>query len=123
MWTRATLPAGPWDAVVDASTSPEMPALAVDLVEPGRNVVFVGLATTATPVDSRDLLLKDVTATGILGGSQGLDGAIAAFADGSVDPRPLVATTVGLDDVASVLAGRRPTGAGSGPKVHVDPRR
>ncbi len=123
VWTRATLPAGPWDAVVDASTSPELPALAVDLVEPGRNVVFVGLATTATPVDSRDLLLKDVTATGILGGSHGLDGAIAAFADGSVDPRPLVAATVGLDEVASVLAGRRPTGAGSGPKVHVDPRR
>jgi threonine dehydrogenase-like Zn-dependent dehydrogenase len=123
VWTRDTLPTGPWDAVVDASNSPEMPDLALELVEPGRRVVFVGLATVPTPVDSRDLLLKDVTAVGILGGSLGLDGAIAAFADGSVDARPLVAATVGLDDVAGVLTGERPEGAGAGPKVHVDPRR
>jgi threonine dehydrogenase-like Zn-dependent dehydrogenase len=123
IWTRDTLPAGPWDAVVDASNSPEMPGLAVELVEPGRRVVFVGLATVPTPVDSRDLLLKDVTAVGVLGGSLGLDGAIAAFGDGSVDSRPLVAATVGLDEVAAVLAGERPSGAGAGPKVHVDPRR
>lgn len=123
VWTRDTLPPGPWDAVVDASTSPAIPSLAVELVEPGRTVVFVGLATTPTPVDSRDLLLKDVTATGILGASQGLDGTIAAYADGSVDPRPLVAATVGLADVAAVLAGERPPGAGDGPKIHVDPRR
>lgn len=122
VWTRDTLPAGPWDAVVDASNSPDLPGLAVDLVEPGRTVVFIGLATVPTPVDSRDLLLKDVTAVGILGGSFGLDGAIAAFADGSVDPRPLVAATVGLDEAAAVLAGERPTGAGQGPKIHVDPR-
>ncbi|MCB2175608.1 MAG: alcohol dehydrogenase catalytic domain-containing protein [Actinomycetales bacterium] len=123
VWTRDTLPPGPWDAVVDASTSPEIPSLAVELVEPGRTVVFVGLATTPTPIDSRDLLLKDVTATGILGASQGLDGTIAAYADGSVDPSPLVAATVGLGDVAAVLAGERPAGAGGGPKIHVDPRR
>lgn len=123
VWTRDSLPAGPWDAFVDASTSPEMPSLGVELVEPGRTVVYVGLATTPTPIDSRDLLLKDVTATGILGASQGLDGTIAAYADGSVDPRPLVAATAGLGDVAAILAGERPAGAGDGPKVHVDPRR
>ena len=122
VWTRDALPDGPWDAVIDASNSPEMPGLAVELVEPGRTVVFVGLATVPAPVDSRAVLLKDVTAVGILGGSLGLDGAIAAFADGSVDPRPLVAATVGLDGVAGVLAGERPAGAGQGPKVHVDPR-
>lgn len=122
VWTRDTLPGGPWDAVIDASNSPDMPSLAVRVVEPGRTVVFIGLATVPTPVDSRDLLLGDVTAVGILGGSFGLDGAIAAFAAGSVDPRPLVAATVGLDGAAGVLAGQRPPGAGHGPKVHVDPR-
>jgi hypothetical protein len=39
-----------------------------------------------------------------------------------VDPRPLVAATVRLEDVVDVLAGRRPAGAGGGPKIHVDPR-
>jgi hypothetical protein len=39
-----------------------------------------------------------------------------------VDPRPLVAATVGLGQVEDVLAGWRPPGSGPGPKVHVDPR-
>ena len=41
---------------------------------------------------------------------------------GRVDPRPLVAATVGLDQVGAVLAGDRPADAGPGPKIHVDPR-
>jgi hypothetical protein len=40
-----------------------------------------------------------------------------------VDPRPLVAATIGLAEVAGALAGVRPGGAGPGPKIHVDPRR
>jgi hypothetical protein len=47
---------------------------------------------------------------------------ISAFAAGVVDPRPLIAATVGLSDVAGVLAGERPAGSGPGPKIHVDPR-
>ena len=60
---------------------------------------------------------------GILSASPGLEGAIDSFATGAVDPRPLVAATVGLDEVGDVLAGRLPANAGPGPKVHVDPRR
>lgn len=121
VWTMDELPGGPWDGVVDASNAPGMPALAVHLVEPGRHVVLVGLATVPTPVDSRDLLLKDVTAVGILSASPGLAATVEGYASGAVDPRPLVAATVGLDAVAAVLAGDRPPG-GDGPKVHVDPR-
>jgi threonine dehydrogenase-like Zn-dependent dehydrogenase len=121
-WTRDTLPSGPWHAVVDASNAPALPALAVDLVEPGRRVVYIGLAGTPSPVDTRAIVYADATVTGILGASAGLPGAIDAYADGSVDPRPLVAATVGLDDVAAVLTGWRPDGAGPGPKVLVDPR-
>ncbi|MBX9246751.1 zinc-binding dehydrogenase, partial [Actinotalea ferrariae] len=117
------LPDGPWDGVVDATNSPAMPALAVRLVEPGRRVVFIGLSTTPSTVDSRDLLLGDVTAVGVLSGSPGLAGTIERYASGAVDPRPLVAATVGLGDVALALAGVRPAGAGPGPKVHVDPHR
>lgn len=123
VWTFDDLPTLPWDAVVDATNAPAMPPLAVELVEPGRRVVCVGLATTPSRVDTRDLLLKDVTAVGILSGSPGLAGTIEQYASGAVDPRPLVAATVGLDDVADVLAGHRPDCAGAGPKLHVDPRR
>ncbi|MGP3920844.1 zinc-dependent alcohol dehydrogenase [Nonomuraea sp. 10N515B] len=122
-WTRKSLPSLPWDAVIDASNAPGLPALALDLVEPGRRVVYIGLAGTPSTIDTRDLALKDVTAVGILGGSAGLAGAIAAYAEASVDARPLVAATVPLAETAGVLAGCRPTGAGPGPKIHIDPRR
>ncbi|WP_149205245.1 zinc-dependent alcohol dehydrogenase [Actinotalea subterranea] len=121
--TVDTIPEVPFHGVVDATDAPAMPPLAARLVEPARTVVYVGLSTTPSLVDTRDLLLKDVTAVGILSGSPGLDGTIERYASGAVDPRPLVAATVGLEDVADVLAGRRPAGAGPGPKFHVDPRR
>lgn len=122
-WTRPSLPELRWDAVIDASNAPELPALALDLVEPAGRVVYIGLAGTPSTLDTRALLLKDVTAVGILGGSAGLAGTIAAYADGSVDARPLVAATIGLAETADVLAGHRPAGAGPGPKIHIDPRR
>jgi threonine dehydrogenase-like Zn-dependent dehydrogenase len=121
-WSADRLPDLPFDAVVDASTAAGSSALALDRVEPGGRVVCIGIARTPSTVDTRTLLLKDVTAVGILSGSPGLDAAIAAYASGEVDPRPLVAATVGLDLVAAVLAGERVEGSGPGPKVHVDPR-
>jgi threonine dehydrogenase-like Zn-dependent dehydrogenase len=123
VWTRETLPALPWHAVVDASNAVELPALALDLVEPGGRVVYVGLAGQPSLVDTRRIALKDVTAVGVLSASGGLQGTIDLYAAGTVDPRPLVAATVGLDDVAAVLTGERDPGWGEGPKVHVDPRR
>jgi len=122
VWTADQVPCVPYDAVVDASNAPELPAVALDLVEPGKRVVYIGLAGTPSAVDSRIIALKDVTAVGLLSASPGLAGAIDAFAGRAVDPRPLVAATVGLAGVASVLAGERPPAAGSGPKIHVDPR-
>ena len=123
VWTADTLPPVPFDAVVDASNSPALPALAVELVEPGKRVVYIGLAGSPSAVDTRVLALKDVTAVGVLGASPALAATIDAYASGAVDPRDLVAATVGLDQVGRVLSGWRPVGAGPGPKVHVDPRR
>ncbi len=126
VWTHADLPDLPWHAVVDASNAAELPGRALDLVEPGRHLVWIGLSGTPSCVDTRTVALKDVTAVGILGGSAGLAGAIEAYASGAVDPRPLVCATVGLGRVADVLGGWRPDGSGGahrGPKVHVDPRR
>jgi threonine dehydrogenase-like Zn-dependent dehydrogenase len=112
----------PFDAVIDAAADAATPARAVDLVQPGGRVVLIGISPTPSLVDTRSMLLKDVTAVGILSASPGLDAAIAGFASGAVYARPLVAATVGLDGVAAALAGDRPVGAGPGPKMHVDPR-
>jgi threonine dehydrogenase-like Zn-dependent dehydrogenase len=121
-WTRETLPDLAFDAVVDASPDEGSPALALDLVEPAGRIVCIGIAGTPSTIDTRTLLLEDVTAVGILSGSPGLAPTIAAYASGEVDPRPLVAACVGLHQVGGVLAGGRPDGAGAGPKIHVDPR-
>jgi threonine dehydrogenase-like Zn-dependent dehydrogenase len=122
VWTEGTLPDLPFDAVVEASTAAHLPARALDLVEPAGRVVYVGLSGRPSLIDTRTLALKDVTAVGILSASPGLDATIAAYASGAVDPRPLVAATVGLVGVGAVLAGERPAGAGLGPKIQVDPR-
>jgi 2-desacetyl-2-hydroxyethyl bacteriochlorophyllide A dehydrogenase len=121
-WSADNLPQLPFDAVIDASNSPDLPALALDLVEPGRRVVYVGLAGSPSLIDTRTLALKDVTAVGILSASPGLAGTIERYASGSVDPRPLVAATVRLEDVGDVLRGSQTAASGPGPKYHVDPR-
>ena len=128
VWGSEQLPELAWDAVIDASNGETVPARAVELVEPGKRVVFIGLATHPSPVDTRQIALKDVTAVGVLSASGGLADAIEHYAAGRVDPRPLIGATVGLDQVGEVLAGWRPsgvgrTGVGPGPKILVDPRR
>lgn len=122
VWPEGDLPDLPFDAVVDASNAAHLPALAVDVVEPAGRVVFIGLAGEPSAIDTRALVFKDVTAVGIISASPALDDTIAALANGVIDPRPLVAATVGLDQVGQVLGGARPPEAGPGPKIQVDPR-
>jgi threonine dehydrogenase-like Zn-dependent dehydrogenase len=120
--TWQTLPTRSFPAVIDASTAPEVPALILDLVEPGGRVVYIGLAEVPSPIDSRILVFADLTAVSILGAGYGLPDAIAAFASGAVDPRSLVAATIGMDQVGAVLGGWRPPDAGPGPKILVNPQ-
>ncbi|MGP4977313.1 zinc-dependent alcohol dehydrogenase [Brachybacterium tyrofermentans] len=139
VWTKDTLPDLPLDAVIDAATSPDLPAWALSQVEPGGRVVFIGIAGEPSRLDSRDLVLGDVTAVGVLSASPALEETISLYAAGTVDPRPLIAATISLEQVAGVLDGTRPTGASTGtdsgtavgvggdgvvvgPKIHIDPR-
>ena len=85
--------------------------------------MFIGLSSTPSLVDSRQVALKDVTAVGILSASPGLAGAIEGYASGVVIPDALVSEVISLDEVPSRLDGKRGADAGPGPKVHVDPRR
>jgi threonine dehydrogenase-like Zn-dependent dehydrogenase len=117
-WTTADLPALRWDAIIDASNAAALPGLALDLIEPGRRVVYIGISGQPSLVDTRRLVLKDVTAVGILSASGGLAGTIDLYASGAVDPRPLVGATVDLDRAGEALSGSlRPPA----PKIHVRP--
>jgi 2-desacetyl-2-hydroxyethyl bacteriochlorophyllide A dehydrogenase len=122
VWSRDVIPTIPYRAVIDASNDATVPAVALELVAPAGRLVYIGLAGEPSNIDTRQLALKDVTAVGILSASPALDDAIVAFASGAIDPRPLVATVTSLDRTGDVLAGWRPTGAGPGPKMHIDPR-
>jgi threonine dehydrogenase-like Zn-dependent dehydrogenase len=121
-WSEPELPDLPFDAVIDATNAATVPGRALELVEPGGRAVYIGLAAVPTTIDTRALVLKDVTAVGILSASPALDETIDRYARNQVDPRPLVAATIGLEGIGDVLAGHRPPEAGPGPKIHVDPR-
>ena len=121
-WTPDVVPDVPYDAVVDCTHGSPVPAEALARVQPGGRLVLIGLSGTPSLVDTRDLVLRDVTAVGVLSASPGLNGTIERYADGRVDPRPLVAATLGLSQVAGVLGGGVAAAAGSGPKIHIDPR-
>ena len=111
-----------FDAVIECTSNESMPALSVRLAKPAGRVVFIGLSSAPSLVDSRDITLKDITAVGILSASPGLAGAIEAFANRTVVPDAIVSEVISLEEVPSRLEGRRGPDAGPGPKVHVDPR-
>jgi threonine dehydrogenase-like Zn-dependent dehydrogenase len=113
-------PAGGYDAVVDASTGADVPARALDQVDPGGRVVLVGVAGAPSLVDARSAVLRDVTIVGLLAASLGLEQAVSAFARGAVRPAPLIDRVVRLDDLAAVLSGGGPSTSGA-PKVQVVP--
>jgi len=122
-WRMDDVPDLPYDAIIDCTFGVDVPATAVSRVQPGGRVVLIGLSGAPSLIDTRDLVLGDITAVGILSASPGLAHTIEHYADGRVDPRPLVAGTVGLDDVADALRGTPIPGVGTGPKIHIDPRR
>lgn len=115
----STIPHLPVHGIIDATFNNAVPALALDFLEPGRTVVFIGVTGIPSMIDSRVLVLKDLKAVGILSGSPGVAGAIALISSGAIDPRALIASVVPLEESAEVLAGIRPGAAGDGPKIHI----
>jgi threonine dehydrogenase-like Zn-dependent dehydrogenase len=120
-WTAGDPPAVTYDAVVDCTDDHQMPAAALARAEPTGRLVLIGIAGVPSLIDSRDIILGDLTVVGILGASAGLAPAIEYYADGRVDPSRIVEVTVGLDEAAEALAGKVSSGAGT--KVHIDPSR
>ena len=109
VWNEGNLPALPFDAIIDASNASHLPALALNLVEPAGRVVYIGLASTPSVIDTRTMVFKDVSTIGVLSGSPTIDATIRSFAEGSIDPRPLVAATLSLEHTrAQYLRGNDP---------------
>jgi len=120
-WTTADPPPDRYDAVIDCTGHHRVPSAALTLAEPAGRVVYIGVAPRPSPVDSRDIVLNDLTVVGILGASAGLGPAIEHYADGRVRPDALAAVVVGLDRAADALTGL--IDPAPGVKVHIDPRR
>ena len=110
-----------FDAVIDASFGANVPARVLELVEPGRPVVLLGLAGSPSIIDSRVITLRELTVRGLLGAGDAMRSAVNLYASGAVDPRRLVSGTLPLEAASSVLAGERPGGVGDAPKIHFDP--
>lgn len=108
---------GDFPVVIDASGGAGMPSLAMDLAEPGGTIVLMGISGEPSLIDTRQAVTNDLTLIGNLSGSPAMSATIQAFAAGSVDPLPLVAVTVPLEQAPDVFAGWRPPGS-RGPKVH-----
>jgi 2-desacetyl-2-hydroxyethyl bacteriochlorophyllide A dehydrogenase len=119
-WTADDPPPGTYDAVIDCTGDHRVPASALALVEPAGRVVYIGVSPRPSQIDSRDIVLNDLTVVGILGASAGLATAIADYADGRVIPRDLAQVVVGLDQAVDALSGR--IDPAPGVKIHIDPR-
>ncbi|MEU4240005.1 alcohol dehydrogenase catalytic domain-containing protein [Actinoplanes sp. NPDC026619] len=111
-----------YDAVIDTSTGADVPGTALRHVTPSGRLVLVGVAETPSVVDLRQVVIGDIKVIGILAASAGLDATIREFSTRQIPTDLLVGATVALDQVADVLAGKRPAHAGPGPKIQVDPR-
>jgi 2-desacetyl-2-hydroxyethyl bacteriochlorophyllide A dehydrogenase len=119
-WTTTDPPPGTYDAVIDCTDDQAVPASALMLVEPAGRMVYIGLSRRPSHIDTRNLVLNDITAVGILGASAGLESAIEHYADGRVIPGHLAEVVVSLDHAAEAFAGRLNPEPGT--KIHIDPR-
>jgi threonine dehydrogenase-like Zn-dependent dehydrogenase len=108
-------------SIIDATFAEDIPCLALKLIEPGRSIVFIGISGTPSLIDSRTITLKDLKVRGILSASPGLAGAIELLSKKIIDPRPLIAGVVALEDSSEVLSGNRTGVKGNGPKIHIKP--
>jgi 2-desacetyl-2-hydroxyethyl bacteriochlorophyllide A dehydrogenase len=119
-WTSDDPPTGVYHAVIDCTGDHRVPASALELVEPAGRVVYIGVSPRPSQIDSRQIVLNDLTVVGILGASAGLATAIAHYADGRVAPGDLARVVVGLDRAVDALSGR--IDPAPGVKIHIDPR-
>ena len=122
-WPTDQVPQLSFDAVIDATDSPAVSAAAIELVEPGGRVVCVGLAPSDSTIDTRRLVLKDVTVLGHLSGSPAMAATIAPMQTAASSLTSWWRRPSGSSAPRKWWPAGGPPDAGPGPKIHIDPRR
>lgn len=112
-----------FDSVIEATGSGTVPERALRHVCPGGVLALLGVAPKPGALDANWLVLNDITAVGVLGGSQCIDDTIDLLRGDEVDVGPMIAVTVGLAEVADMLRHGCKISGTSAPKVHVVPAR
>lgn len=110
-----------WDAVIETTGSPSVPAHALEHVDDGGRLALLGIATDPSPADLRDAVLRDITICGLLSPSAGLDPAIKLMQARRLDIKPLLGPVAPLDEAVDVLH-RLAAARGGRPKLQIDPR-
>lgn len=112
-------PATPrYRAAIAASPVAAVPGWCLDQLEPGGRLVLVGISGQPSPLEARDLIVGDVTVSGLLSGSPVFSRAIDLLAGGRVAADSLIGEVVELEDLAAALGGKRGS-SGQGPKLQV----
>lgn len=99
----------PFDVVVEATGSPAGLREAQDRVRPRGTIVLKSTFAAPPDLDTNRLVIDEVSIVGSRCGP--MDRAVAALADGSVDPTPLIDGRYGLGEGVEAVAhaGRRGT--------------
>jgi threonine dehydrogenase-like Zn-dependent dehydrogenase len=99
----ADVPAGRYDAVIEASGSPDAFGIALTAADLGARIALIGLPSTASSIDQTAVTLKDLTVFGVLHGLAHYGDVVALFAAGAVDPRPLIAAVLTPEEALTSL--------------------
>jgi threonine dehydrogenase-like Zn-dependent dehydrogenase len=114
----AEAPDGLFSAAVAVSPLADVPARCLSHLEPGGRLVLVGLSGDPSPLESSDLVVNDITVTGLLSGSNVFAETIATLQAADFDPSVLVGDEIPLERTAEAL-GPRPADRQRAPKTHI----
>ena len=120
----ADMPAGQFEAAVAASPDATVPQACAGLLRAGGRLVLIGISGAPSPLESRDLVVNDLTVTGLLSGSTHFEAVIDRFANPEFDLEAVTGTVIGpvvrLDEIADILGGGETGSPEVGPKVQVE---
>jgi threonine dehydrogenase-like Zn-dependent dehydrogenase len=107
--------AGSFDLAVDTTSSPEGPASTLGLVRRGGTAVLLGISGAGrATIDSDTITLGHLRVYGIFAASRAAwQWAVQLYADGAIDPAPLVTHRFALDDLPEALETLRSRSAGA----------
>lgn len=112
-------PAAVFDVVIEAAGSRGAATGAVAAARAGGRIGIVGIASSGPFLDANDMVLRDLTIHGAIGGPGRFPELLRLIASGAIRTEPLVRARIPLDEVAATLSA--PLRAGDPPKTIVKP--